>query len=128
MPDTRDREGLLAAASILSGLAFPQSDSFNFFGGLAKMIDSPVWDQVREAMKEHYRKVWQAEARVEGRVELLREETLADLAERFGPVPAVVADQVNALTDEPRLRKLRKLALTAPTREAFVAELATEVR
>jgi len=128
VPDDRDREGLLAAASILSELAFPRSDSFNFFGGLAKMIESPVWDQVREAMKEHYHKVWKEEGRAEGRMLVYREETLADLGERFGPVAADVADRVNALTDEPRLRKLRKLARTAPTLADFVTELIAGVR
>jgi len=63
-----------------------------------------------------------------GRREILREDTLADLAERFGPVPADVAGRVNALTDEPRLRTLRKLALTAPTLDAFITELVADAR
>jgi hypothetical protein len=54
----------------------------------------------------------------------LREEILADRAERFGALPTDVSERVNALADEARLCKLRKLALTVPSLAAFLAELA----
>jgi len=132
VPDMRDRATLLAVASVYSDLAFPEQRSFDFYGGYTKMTESPVWEEMRRAMAEHYHVQWKEEGLVEGRAEgrriVLREDTLADLAERFGSVPADVTDRVNASTDEPRLRALRKLALTAPTFDAFLVELLADAR
>jgi len=99
-------------------------------------VHRSVYDTYREHWKEDPVAAGRSLAfvlnRVEGffmgRREILREDTLADLAERFGSVPADVTDRVNALTDEPRLRALRKLALTAPTFDAFLVELVADAR
>ncbi len=121
--DAYDRHSLLVSAHLLSRLAFPDLDTFNFFAGvptvftkvLLEVVRTPAGADIMEALKKAYIE--------DERAKPYREDILEMLVERFGVVPEDVADRVNALTDRPLLKALRKLAQAAPTLAEFVAEL-----
>ena len=80
------------------------------------MIDSPVFaDFIEEG---------RAIGRQEGRLEGLRDDILAVLEARFGPVPAALATQVQQLADLERAFAHFRRAVLVESLEAFAQELA----
>ena len=63
----------------------------------------------------------------EGKQEGLREAVLAALEERFGAVPEPVEQAVRSVSDPGLLSELLRLAIRAPSLEAFEAELRARV-
>ncbi len=74
--DPRDRAGLMAVTAILSGLAYPGLNVLALLGGSGAMIESPVLDELKEAIRAKI----EAEGKAEGIVATLRSATLAVLA------------------------------------------------
>jgi hypothetical protein len=115
VPDPNDRAGLIAVTQILAGLAFPDRRFLKLFGGAKLMIDSPVLDEVKELIREQVRE--------QVRVQAAQEHVLSALEARFGVVPVEQIAQLNAITDETKLKALHRLAVTCPDMAAFAAGL-----
>ncbi len=80
------------------------------------MIDSPV---VAEFVEEG-----RALGLAQGRLEATRDDIVAALETRFGPVPAAVMEQVAQLTDLALLSSHHRRAVSVESLEAFAQELA----
>jgi hypothetical protein len=129
VPDPSDRAGLMAVTQILAGLAFPDRNFLNLFGGPEMMIDSPVLDEVKEILRKRYEAEYLAKGLAEGLAEgarkALQGAVIANLETRFGSVPAERVAPVQAIADEGRLKELLRLAVTCADLDAFTAALAS---
>lgn len=108
VPDKNDRAGLMPVTQILAGLAFPDKRFLDLFGGAQAMIESPVLDEVKALI----------------RARAIRENILATLEARFGPLLTARVAPLETVADEARLKELVRLAATCADVDAFVAALA----
>jgi len=106
-PDTHDN--LLAVTQVLTRLRYNEPQLLAIFGGRQAMIESPL---IQEIMQETV-------------VKTLQEAILQMLAARFGAVPPELTGRLNALHDEPLLRKLVRSAATCPDLKTFGEQLST---
>src|SRR5262249_30080142 len=102
VPDASDRAGLMAGTQILAGRGVPGKRFLDLFGGAQAMIESPVLDEVKEILRKRYE--------AEATLRVLRGAVIANLEARFGPVPPERVAGLAAVTDEPRLQALHRLA------------------
>jgi hypothetical protein len=109
--DPTDRAGLLVVTQILAGLAFPGRKFLDLFGGPEAMIESPVLDEVKEILRKRFV------------ADTYRDTIRAALEARFGSAPEDRITTLNAITDEPRLKALHRLAATCPDLDTFVVGL-----
>ena len=63
------------------------------------------------------------EGRQEGRQQMLREDVLDILEERFEDVPYALREKVQEIQTEPRLKKLLRQAIRVQSLEAFAKQL-----
>lgn len=121
--DPRDRAGLMAVTAILSGLAYPGLNVLALLGGSGAMIESPVLDELKEAIRAKIEAEAKAEAKAEGIVATLRSATLAVLEARFGSVTDTIRSELAGVTGLDRLNGLVKLAGTCSDLAAFQAAM-----
>jgi hypothetical protein len=114
------RESLLVVTQILASLAFPKQQFLNLFGGtpvLMDLMDTALADELRKVIRE--------QLRAETRLLILRENILEAIEARFGVVPPEITTQINAITDDTRLKGLLRFAITCADINAFSVELST---
>ena len=115
--DDTERSSLLTVASIFLKLAGSPFDLIRLPGGKAMFLEKIV-RQMEEAELAEAREYWRPRHFADAR----RTDVLAELQERFGSVPSEVADAVNGIDSETRLRQLHRFAVTCPDLAAFVLE------
>jgi len=86
-------------------------------------IQSP---QIRQHAMTYAQKLHQdgeRKGRQEGRLLTLRDNVVEALEIRFGEVPAGLREEIEAIADETKLRRLHRSAIQTPTLDAFAGDL-----
>jgi predicted transposase YdaD len=116
VPPGEARQDAMATLRVFARTAHPVEVVDRILGRGPEMIDSPVFaDFIEEG---------RALGRQEGRLEGLRDDILAVLEARFGPVPAALATQVEQLADLARASAHFRRAVVVESLETFAQELA----
>lgn len=106
-----ERANLLAVSQVMARLRYNDPGLLALFGGRQVFNDSPL---IQELL---------AERQAETRSKTLHESILWFLTDRFGAVPPEMADRLQAIQDEVRLKELLLWASRCPDLEAFRARL-----
>jgi predicted transposase YdaD len=110
VPPGEARQDAMATLRVFARTAHPVEVVDRILGRGPEMIDSPVFADFIE------------EGRALGRLEGLRDDILAVLEARFGPVPAALATQVEQLADLARASAHFRRAVVVESLEAFAQE------
>jgi hypothetical protein len=101
--DVQDQANLLAVSQILAMLRFPEPELLKLLGGEKAMIESPLVEQLI-AKNNH---------------ELIED----TLVVRFGAVESELRQQLRAVTNLKKLKKLHRVAVKCPDIETFKEQL-----
>jgi hypothetical protein len=103
-----ERENLLAVTQVLASLRYNERVLFQLLGGRGAMIESPVLQELKAE--------WTREARCQAIIEFL--------VARFGVEAEEVANRLDAIDDDVRLKEIVKLAAECPDLSSFRNQLA----